>query len=205
MGQYFKPCILKTESQQTTNDKIAGWMESHDYNEGLKLMEHSWLNNEFLNTFEELISPEGPFEKHSVVWAGDYANPENDLSFTDETGKPLDLNLYDLCSDTKKLNPKRVKGNSKYRYILNHTTKQFVDKTKVPASATGTSEDGTPWTLRIHPLPLLTCEGNGNGGGDYYGEERGQVGVWARHSISVANEIPNDYSELIFDLTINLQ
>ena len=70
----------------------------------------------------------------------------------------------------------------------------FVDKTKVP--------DNDGWA--IHPLPLLTCEGNGRGGGDFYGR-RGMklVGSWARHRISVSNKVPKGYKEIKFNLIEN--
>jgi hypothetical protein len=82
---------------------------------------------------------------------------------------------------------------------VNHTKKVFVDKTKVPES------EG--W--RIHPLPLLTAEGNDRGGGDYrYNneEEKEVVGSWARDVISIEKENPTmttgtmDYTEVEFKL-----
>jgi hypothetical protein len=53
---------------------------------------------------------------------------------------------------------------------------------------------------QIHPLPLLTCEGNGRGGGDYGGNDQNLVGLWARNTISVSNDIPDGYEELLFTL-----
>ena len=44
----------------------------------------------------------------------------------------------------------------------------FVDKNKIPkitAEWVGNSD------YRIHPLPLLTAEGNGEGGGDFFGKD----------------------------------
>ena len=82
---------------------------------------------------------------------------------------------------------------AKTKYLVNHDKKQFVDKTKVPKDKDG-------W--RIHPLPLLTCEGNGRGGGDFRGESE-LVGSWARDIISVESkkaDIPKGYTEVIFDL-----
>jgi hypothetical protein len=51
----------------------------------------------------------------------------------------------------------------------------------------------------LHPLPLLTAEGNGRGGGDYDGPNMDMVGTWARDVISMENEAP-DYTliECIF-------
>jgi hypothetical protein len=63
-----------------------------------------------------------------------------------------------------------------YTYIVNHTKKVYVKKT-----------DG------LHPLSLLTAEGNGRGGGDYNGPNMDMVGTWARDVISMENEAP-DYT-----------
>ena len=53
------------------------------------------------------------------------------------------------------------------------------------------------WT--VHPLPLLTCDGNGRGGGDWHeenpdGTEKENaklVGTWAYDHISVTNDKKN--------------
>ena len=51
----------------------------------------------------------------------------------------------------------------------------------------------------MHPLPILTCEGNGRGGGDFHkGDDL--VGKWARNRVTVANEVPEGYSEIEFNL-----
>lgn len=173
MGQYYKAACLND-----FGNKIKGWVYSHDYGSGLKLMEHSWMLNEFVNSVEGLLSKDGDWYKKSIVWAGDYADNEPN---TEE-------NIYGLCVERKKIKPPTIEPLT-FRFILNHTKKEFVDKEKVPAN------DG--W--RIHPLPLLTCEGNGRGGGDYRGEED-IVGSWARNEISVSNNIPENFKELIFDI-----
>lgn len=203
MGQYYKPCILADKSEDTQTEKVEAWMYSHNYDNGLKLMEHSWMRNDFVGTFEKLLSPRGKYAKKRIVWAGDYADGEPELTHADEQGREREVNLYGLCGDANQINPKAVNNKRMaYRYILNHTTKQFVDKKDVPVTDWWTDEKtGKKYPFTIHPLPLLTCEGNGRGGGDYRGDERGQVGVWARHSISVANKVPTDYTKFKFDLT----
>ena len=200
MGQYYKPCILAEKTGNDEKETVLGWMYSHDYDNGLKLMEHSWLRNDFVNTFEKLLSPRGGFSKARVVWAGDYADGEKGLTYQDKEGEVIEVNLYNRCNPVNKLTPTRV-NRSRYQYIINHTKKQYVDKTKVPVTDYWEDKNGKEWPFTIHPLPLLTCEGNGRGGGDFRGDERGQVGVWARHSISVGNKIPKGYTEFVFDLT----
>ena len=49
------------------------------------------------------------------------------------------------------------------------------------------SKDKDGWI--IHPLPLLTCEGNGRGGGDFRGNNP-WIGKWARDVISIEKKLP---------------
>ncbi len=177
MGQYYKPTCLE-ENKRTPK----AWMYSHQYGNGLKLMEHSWMKNNFVNTVESLLKKGGPWYKQPIVWAGDYADKD----------KGLTTNVYRRCTDTTKIQPEEKIIGMRSPFIVNHTLKQFVDKRKVP------KVDG--WA--IHPLPLLTCEGNGDGGGDYFGADANNlIGTWARNIISVETKAPADYVEIFFDLT----
>jgi hypothetical protein len=74
-------------------------------------------------------------------------------------------------------------GETKYKYLVNHTKTEYVDMNKLPNS--------------IHPLPLLVSEGNGRGGGDYNGDNIELCGKWARDIISFDDSILDDYKELI--------
>jgi hypothetical protein len=171
MGQYFSPIVLNDKKTQP-----KAWVYSHNFGSGLKLMEHSWMKNTFVGAFESLIlrNPE------NVVWCGDYA----------DNVKGCKTNLSDRCKESTKVTPTKITTLKESRYIINHDKKQFVDKTKVPTDADG-------W--RIHPLPLLTCNSNGRGGGDFRGESE-LVGKWAYDKISVDSKKPKGYAELIFDL-----
>jgi hypothetical protein len=187
MGQYYHGCVLKENG--TT---IVAWVYSHDIKHrykgydgkfhecgnGLKLMEHSYLKNDFVRAFETLIF-ENP---QRVVWGGDYA----------KNCKGLKTNLYERCNDKNKVIPENRIGLKQGRYILNISKKMFVDKYKVPSFNDG---------YQIHPIPLLTSEGNGSGGGDFWGNDKNKiVGSWARDFISVQGKKPKGFTELIFDL-----
>jgi len=172
MGQYYKPAFLGKNKKT-----VKAWIYSHDYDSGLKLMEHSWILNEFVGAVENMLMPHGKYYKSPIVWAGDYA--DNDLK----------TNVYDRCKDKNKIEPPKGVVDPIYRYLVNHTKKQYVDKMTVP--------DNDGW--RIHPLPLLTCEGNGRGGGDFRGESD-LIGSWARDVISVEKTIPEGYKLIVFDL-----
>ncbi len=198
MGQYFKPIILGEKPKDGEHETVKAWMYSHSYDNGLKLMEHSYQGNNFVSTFEKELTRRGNHYKSRVVWAGDYAKEELGLKIIEE-GKEYDANLYSLCNDENEIKPKVAKTDD-YPFIVNHTKKQFVDKNKVP--------EIQDWEgVKIHPLPLLTSEGNGQGGGDFRGEDENQIiGSWARDVISIEKESPlvmigtTDYTELIFDL-----
>ena len=60
-------------------------------------------------------------------------------------------------------------------------------------------DKGKEWPYAIHPLPLLTCDGNGRGGGDFHKEDP-LVGSWARNRVTVSNTKPKGYTEIEFNL-----
>jgi hypothetical protein len=173
MGQYYLAIILG-EKDLSKQEFIRMFMQSYNYNNGSKLMEHSYINNEFVSAFEYQLTPDGMFYKSRVVWAGDYADNEKDQ----------DQNLYLIANSETNENKRSnapVKDTSEYKYIINHTKKQYVDKTN----------------MVIHPLPLLVVEGNGRGGGDYNEKNKDLVGSWARDVISVEKEEPFEYIKLV--------
>jgi hypothetical protein len=183
MGQYYRPISL---------EKLE-CVSPYAFDNGAKLIEHSWLPNEFVRSIETLIAEGGKWYGDRIVWAGDYADPEKDENGNDRTfeyeGRQLPLTLYRITNDNAIL-PDKVKRPI-YRYLINMDTKEFVDFKKVP--------DVDGWIL--HPLPFLTCEGNGQGGGDFYGKDpEGLVGKWARNRITISTRKPKDHTELVFDL-----
>ena len=177
MGQYFKACNIQTKECITT------W----DFNEYAKLIEHSWIGNRFVNVAEKLLASGGQWFGQAMVWSGDYADNETET----------DLNLYDICAENA-IKPSSGKYRY-YRYLINKTKNEFVDLDKVPISSICENEE-----YRLHPLPLLTCEGNKRGGGDFYGEDpTNLIGSWARCVIEPTKRKPTaDFSEIIFDLKV---
>jgi hypothetical protein len=173
MGQYYHPIILEDDKKT-----IKAYAYSHDYGNGLKLMEHSYLGNRFMLRIEREL--EGNPQR--LVWAGDYADTEGS-----------DKNLHCMADDSgKKLPPMDVSDNE-CRYIVNHDRREFIDKESIE----GVEWGGDIW--KVHPLSLLTAEGNGRGGGDYNGSGSGSCGKWARDRISLEVEPPKDFEEVVFD------
>ncbi len=217
MGQYYKAVFLAENKKPIAN------VSSYDFGSGAKLMEHSWAKNPFVRFVEKqlMVAPQ------KIVWAGDYADEENPNTLTPAEIKELadekseywnskvlkekGVNLYSLSDTVGKLiyhESVENKYDHEYKsiapltakYLVNHDKKEFVDKTKTP-------KDNDGWA--VHPLPLLTCEGNGRGGGDFYiNPEKKQgnvklIGTWARDRIGVVSkksDIPKGYKEIIFDL-----
>ena len=157
-------------AEKSDAEYIRTFLDPTMYYNGSKLTEHSYIDNNFMNIVENLIGPCGMFYKSRLVWAGDYADNEPNS----------DKNLHGMCEAKTPFVYKEPIVS--YTYIVNHTKKVYVKK----------NDD-------LHPLPLLTAEGNGRGCGDYDGPNVDMVGTWARDVISMENEAP-DYTliECIF-------
>jgi hypothetical protein len=179
MGQYYVAIILGNNPDGGEKEVVRYHLRPNGYGSGAKLCEHSFLQNKFVKTFEQLICPSGIFYKSRIVWAGDYADKEENLAKC----------LYETVEDKEYNQMLCIKDDDNYnycRYLVNHTKKQYVDKTKCIS--------------HIHPLPLLVCEGNKRGGGDYWGKNADLCGTWARDIISVEIDKPSDeYTEFVCD------
>ena len=180
MGQYYIPCLLK-KGYKTNKKPVVGALYSHHFNNGLKLMEHSYVGNEFVKAVTYMLFGN---EKHPFVWCGDYADAINN-----------DRNMYQCaCEDEfdTKYTEKFLKENPKWfenedlKYIINHSKKQYV-----------VVDDYIEDVWQIHPLPLLTADGNGRGGGDYRSEnDEDKVGIWAYDIIECNDDAPEDYERI---------
>jgi hypothetical protein len=172
MGQYYKPvCIEEGE-----------YFYSHTYGSGLKLMEHSWVDNEMVNAVVNHIA-NGDWKGKRIVWAGDYMDAGLFLPNQDARTETGDVHtLYSYATQYFTPVSKEFADTAYYpelRYIVNLIKKQYVDLNKLPECSFGES-----W--RVHPLPLLTCSGNGRGLGDY----RDESTIELQRQI---NELDNQY------------
>lgn len=179
MGQYYYPINLDTFE----------WIYSHDFDTGLKLMEHSYIGNPFVSRIMKLLTKGQKWYKTKLIWCGDYSNKVinneyglSDLECEDNESK---IKLF------KNIKPRlRLKEDEENKaFLVNHSKKEYVNNSKL-------KKDGDGWL--INPLPLLTSFGNGQGGGDYRGCGMNLLGSWACDVISVEfdlNEL-KDYTEL---------
>ncbi len=179
MGQYYKAVLLlqTQDAQGQVVYTIIGWLSPYGCGECAKLLEHAWVKNPFVINLTSLLCPEGKFPQGArVVWAGDYADPEP---------APIDDNLYSHCEEMEETDVLPGICMTPFPFVLNHDSKQYAR----------VGPEGT-----LHPLPILTCEGNGRGGGDLPLSHSWfpLAGTWARALISMAAAPPDDsWTELV--------
>ena len=175
MGQYYVACFVNESKNQVEN-----FFDSWTTNNGSKLMEHSYIGNNFVMnvTCQMINSPK------RLIWAGDYGD-----------AVVGDNNYYDLCDNSNKSQneinievfKEALDANTIY---INHSKREWFDlKKQILPAFKG-------WSGKIHPLPILTADGNGRGGGDYDGTLMEMVGTWKGDLIEVSNTIPDNYIEI---------
>lgn len=197
MGQYYKAFVAGFKDEPVC-------VESWSYDSGAKLMEHSWIGNEFVNAVMYLI---GEYPRQ-IAWVGDYS---------DDVGCPDDV--YDFCwhdatedgepAHLVKPEPPRnylwdgehndFIRNGTVGYFINHTKREYVDLNKYIANNKSTDPD---WGGLVHPLPLLTSIGNGQGGGDYHsGRAFEHVGEWFMDEIEYTTHFkPHGCRDITMDV-----
>ena len=187
MGQYYNPSILKKNWKQAKNPVKAS-LKCYDYNNGAKLMEHSYIGNGFVNAVEDLLADS--YKGYPFVWIGDYADKvstntgEHDIYNDANSFIYKDNTQDDFSKKYKKLKASIPDEIHHYKYLINYTKKEYCI---IP------EKKENVW--QVHPLPLLTCNGNSLGGGDYMlsndeydYKEDSRIGSWAFNRIGITND-----------------
>lgn len=209
MGQYYHPTIIGKRYG------VKGWLYSHAYDNGLKLMEHSYMGNNFVNAVLRKID----HQPMRIAWIGDYANepypeiPEEPYQKKIERGKFMKIyeavyGGYGTEPTAPKIHPEPLEGfDSPDRfdgwYLINHSANEYVDLGKFQKEngwiESWTDRDGqkVSYWMAVHPLPLLTACGNNRGGGDYHENcpDFDLVGIWAFDFIEFADYKPVGFTE----------
>lgn len=181
MGQYYKPTIqaIKYEDNRKEVRKLF-IIDPYDLDYGVKLCEHTHRNSEVVRLVTNLMYELNKQDwATQLVWLGDYSNP----SFGEKT------NLYHELKYTNVQFRKEdgvivsaiVEGfdgvidmTKDHHYLVNHDRKEYIN----------TAENVGAYSQ----LALLTADGNGKGGGDYWGKNWRDVGLWRYHEISVMDK-----------------
>ena len=199
MGQYYKPLLIAEDGTKQT-------AYSHDYDNGLKLMEHSWVGNNFVNAVLANLDS----NPQRLAWIGDYADNvitgECDLGDGFINNREEFMELFNsVWGEASTLTPNIDKSMPEYKlsnknadcFIVNLTKKCYIDMEKYVAENGKDEGDGHIWC--VNPLPLLTSVGNGQGGGDYNGyDPEYDVGSWAFDKIYITALRPGNMEEVMY-------
>ena len=199
MGQYYYPTILREKNKRFYSEEFY----SHDYDNGLKLTEHSYCGNHFVETImAQLLNKPG-----RLAWIGDYHEEGDFAELNPGLPKTIEKRFYkhyesehDCCAGNHVSHyskPEEVKERQG-RFILNHDKKCYIDMEKYEKdNLTFGAEDDD---CLFHPIPLLTAVGNGRGGGDFSGVGEEDVGSWAGDLLEVRNAKPKGYRNVTEDI-----
>lgn len=200
MGQYYYPVLMTAKGGKT----IASFL-SHDFdNNGLKLTEHSYCGNAFVESV--IAKAMAQLKPVTLAWVGDYADYDEDLARRPDDGTGRDYKaIFHRAfrateTDKGRVGPDDAEileylklADNVVIYDLALRQKVSVRRYREHVIAHRAETGSEPsWEededFILHPLPLLTCIGNGKGGGDYWGTCMESVGSWALHPIAILPE-----------------
>ena len=175
MGQYYMPVIKR-------GNKLRR-VYSHDFDNGLKLTEHSYVGNDFVNVVANNLVD----NPANLYWVGDYAEEADFIS------ESAFKNIYGYAWERKTRSRTTVEEPntefdwSKDWYYINETKKEY---TLIPKRG----------YYVYSPISLLTAIGNGRGGGDYRGDNS-MIGYWAGDKVYLSQTKPNEkYNDITEDV-----
>lgn len=199
MGQYYMALVERGGKDTRYSLQIKGWKEEQERGEygsynGVKLMEHSYFNNSFMDA----ITADLYHHKAKVAWVGDYAS---DFKWEEE-GKPDPKELFARTWEIDGGEDIEDNGGMTLedKYLVNHTKKLYVSGNEYwDLNKFQWGNEGKYWCT--HPLSLLTACGNGLGGGDYWKNypDADKVGEWCMDEISVEDTPPKDYKKVNYN------
>lgn len=205
MGQYYTPVEILYLNDGTHFIVYSFFCQVKGLgHNGVKLMEHSWWNNEFLTNFCARLyerSRENNKETH-ILWLGDYAELDG-LSSLEGLSACFARVVQRSWLKQALQDPNRKEidiGNTNpdfsliNKFLVNTTKQEFINCT----TYYNCNHDVDDWC--IHPLPLLTAVGNGEGGGDYFGVNNELLGRWAGDALYINDEEPVEPFKEIFPI-----
>ena len=175
-----------------------------------KLTEWSYQSNDYMLEVEELLKTSWKGDRVFVV--GDYVSDFYDncehsdilLQIRDENPNYSNRSIYDYPYKEVEVN---TNHKIPYRYIYNHSLKQYLDLKQQPIQRFNYDKNkNILYGAKYHPLPLLLSCSNGAGGGDYYYKNDKYVGKWVTNYSDIElsdKKLDLDYHELylLFDET----
>lgn len=194
MGQYYRTMMKKQNGRITVYNRNVIRNGEPEYMVA-KLMEHSWWLNDFVNGV--CLDIYNSKETVHIAWIGDYAHTYLDcynLKEFNGLNKQQITRMTKRCWNCKGIAVPANDFTLHGLYLINHTKRQYVDCSEFYKDNISSDE----WC--VHPLPFLTCIGNGLGGGDYTrptaDSTEDYVGAWAWDEISIADKPIIDYMKI---------
>lgn len=198
MGQYYNVLLKEGKKTPVVYDRYLIINGKREYTMA-KLMEHSWVGNYFVDTICAKIYKSASTFK--IIWMGDYGDTIFKYGHIDniKLTESQVCRFHDRCWD-ENAKTRAIKYAAFYfqnKYLVNHTQKLCIDLGKYYEKSVMLLPNGEKWC--IHPLPLLTCIGNGLGGGDYTAptanSDKELIGSWAWDDISIEEDAIPDYTD----------
>lgn len=195
MGQYYRAIVKKKSGRCIVYNRNILRDGKTEYMVA-KLTEHSWWLNEFVNAV--CLDVYKRKEKNRIAWIGDYAksflthiNAQSFNGLNDKQIKELTDKCWNCTGNAVTPNDFTLDD----LFLVNHTKQEYIDCSAYYRN----SVMGDGWCL--HPLPILTCIGNGLGCGDYNYPTAAStsefVGYWAWDEISIEDKPITNYTPLL--------
>ena len=183
MGQYYK--FMNVDKKQICQ---RNW-------HNIKLMEHSYLGNNYCDDILRLLSNEWKGDR--VIHVGYYAEPTDETTTQNLVAAIMkelnikDNTLYHFCDSFDEV---RSKSKQDIRYVYNLDKKEYIDLFRQPIQWCY-HDDKYLGTVKINSFALLIGCGNGLGGGDYHGPNEHLVGFWAGDRFISSSEPLKEYED----------
>ena len=184
MGQYYRNTFLY-EDWKDRNDIVDAALSPYSFGDGAKLTEFSYVGKWLMKPVEWLLSEW--FKGNPFVCVGDYADIKYTNAFPWIDGDDSGVNVYRKAIecinnieayDTMLRSIPRYDDIPYYKYAVNYTKREYTIIPKYDKKH-----------RIMHPIAMLCADGNGKGGGDYFGEKGLRyVGRWAYDCIGVTND-----------------
>lgn len=152
-----------------------------------KLMEHSWLANEFVNNVSALLYN----IPGRLCWVGQYADNQEFKNLATVIPSGIVTPIYEDAWDNDIYcnNLEYVDFSITDKYLVNYDKEEYIDISEYMKKSYGRNNG------IIHPLPLITNVGNGKGLGDFHKGNLGYeyVGIWCWQLIAFTDKPPRNY------------
>jgi len=165
MGAYYQATVNKT--------RYGTW----DLGQGAKLMEHSYIGNEYVESVMSLLEN----KPKELRWVCDYSENKGGFDWDDTEEESLkNVSCYDITP---------------VYFAINHTKEMYIDMAEL-------IQLHHPRSMMMHPIPFLcNSEKGAMGGGDLHREES-RRGLWYGDTISISMD--KDYVTSFKNVTADM-